>query len=296
MNRIVFLPLAAVAAAALVSPAAAQDAQIAPPDTGVAAQTAADLDTNRDSLTIGVGAAYLPDYEGSNDYRVVPAPGAIGSYKGFNFTLAGNRLNVDLIPNKPGPTWDVQLGPIAVVDFNRSNTKSIDDRRVKALGELDTAIELGGYVGIGKTGVITSPYDTLSVSLSYRHDVSNVHDSGIWQPSINYLTPLSLKAAVGLFASAERADSGYARTYYSINAAQSVASGLPVYNAHGGWKNYTVGLLGTYALSGNLLHGFKLVAGGTYRRQLNDFADSPIVSIAGSKNQWLGAVGLAYTF
>ena len=29
---------------------------------------------------------------------------------------------------------------------------------------------------------------------------------------------------------------------------------------------------------------------------LNDFADSPLVGIAGSKNQWLGAVGLAYTF
>jgi len=29
---------------------------------------------------------------------------------------------------------------------------------------------------------------------------------------------------------------------------------------------------------------------------LNGFADSPVVRIAGSRNQWLGAVGLAYTF
>jgi outer membrane scaffolding protein for murein synthesis (MipA/OmpV family) len=29
---------------------------------------------------------------------------------------------------------------------------------------------------------------------------------------------------------------------------------------------------------------------------LNDFADSPIVSIAGNRNQWLGGAGVAYTF
>ncbi len=55
-----------------------------------------------------------------------------------------------------------------VVDFNRSSIKSIDDVRVKRLGELDTSIELGGYVGIGKTGVFTSPYDRLSFSVGLQ--------------------------------------------------------------------------------------------------------------------------------
>jgi outer membrane scaffolding protein for murein synthesis (MipA/OmpV family) len=49
-------------------------------------------------------------------------------------------------------------------------------------------------------------------------------------------------------------------------------------------------------VTGDLLHGFKLVAGGTYKRLLNDFADSPIVSIAGDRNQWVGGAGIAYTF
>jgi hypothetical protein len=49
-------------------------------------------------------------------------------------------------------------------------------------------------------------------------------------------------------------------------------------------------------LSGDLLDGFKLVAGGNYKRMLNDFGDSPLTSIAGSRNQWQGAIGLAYTF
>jgi outer membrane protein len=268
-------------------PAAAQDSG-APAD----APAAPDIAAGGDSITLGLGAAYIPDYEGSDEYRTAIAPGAIGSVSGFSFTLAGNRLSVDLVPDRPGPSWDVEAGPIAVVDFNRTSIKSIDDPRIRALGEVDTAIELGGYVGIGKTGVVTSPYDKLSVSVSYRHDVSGDHHSTIWQPSINYFTPLSRKAAVGLFASAEHAGDGYARTYYTVTP----ASGLPAYQADGGWKNYTVGALGTYALTGDLLHGLKLVAGGTYKRLLGDFAESPIVSIAGDRDQWMGAVGLAYTF
>jgi outer membrane scaffolding protein for murein synthesis (MipA/OmpV family) len=35
---------------------------------------------------------------------------------------------------------------------------------------------------------------------------------------------------------------------------------------------------------------------GSYTRLESDFAESPVVSIAGSRNQWLGAVGLGYTF
>ncbi len=295
MSAKIIIPFA-VAAAIVASPAYAQDAQGVPSDTGAATSASAQPDFDRDTITAGVAAVYLTDYEGSNDYRFVPAPAAIGSVKGYSFTLAGNRASLDLIKNLPGPSWDIQAGPIALVNFNRSNIKSIDDRRVRALGEVDTAIELGGYVGIGKTGVITSPYDKLSVTVSYRHDVANAHDSGIWQPSINYATPLSTKAAVAFFGTAERAGRGYATTYFSVSPAQTVASGLPTYNARGGWKNYTLGGLATYSLTGDLLHGFKVVAGGSYRRMLNDFADSPLVSIAGSKNQWLGAVGLAYTF
>ena len=288
-----FLVFSAGAAGLLLgAPALAQDASASIPPS--AQSIAGDL--GKDSITIGGGGAYLPDYEGSNDYRLTPAPAAIGSYKGFNFQLIGNRFSVDLIPSPAGPSYDVQFGPLVVVNFNRDSVKHIDDPRVRALGELDTAFELGGFVGVGKTGVITSPYDKLSVSLSYRHDVSNVSDGDVITPSINYLTPLSTKAAVGLFASADHVSRGYARTYFGVTPAQSVASGLPVYYPNDGWKSFTVGALATYSLTGNLLHGFKVVAGGTYTTLMGDVGYSPLVRIAGSSNQWLGAVGLAYTF
>ena len=280
------LPVAAMLAAA---PAIAQT-------EGAAANADLAAKLGGDNVTVGVAGAYIPDYEGSNDYRFTPAPAVIGQFKGFSFSVIGNRATVDLIPNRPGQSIDIQAGPIAVLNFDRGTLKNIDDRRVRALGKIDNAIELGGYIGIGKTGIITSPYDKLSISVSYRHDVSDVHDSGIWQPSINYLTPLSRKAAVGLVASAQHVERGYGQTYFSISPQQSLASGLPVYNARAGWKNYQVGGFFTYSLTGDLLHGVKLIAGGTYSRMLGAYSYSPIVRTAGNPNQWLGAAGLAYTF
>ncbi|WP_308815088.1 MipA/OmpV family protein [Sphingomonas sp. GV3] len=292
MSRKLSAPLA-FSLALIAAPAAAQ---VATPDAGGTQKPAADMNTGGDSITVGLGAAYLPDYEGSEHYSFTPAPGAIGTVKGHDFVLAGNRVSFDLVPNRNDNGIELQAGPIAVLNLNRASLRGIDDPRVRALGKVGTAVELGGYVGVGKTGIVTSPYDRLSVSVSYRHDVAGVHDSGIWQPSVNYFTPLSLKAAVGLFATAEHADSGYARSYFGVTPAQSVRSGFVAYRPRGGWKDWSIGGLGTYALTGNLLHGFKLVGGVTYGRMLGDFADSPLVSVAGSKTQWLGALGVAYTF
>lgn len=246
-------------------------------------------------LSIGAGVAWLPDYEGSNDTRWTPIPAINGTVSGMSFTLLGNRASMDIVPNPTGPTWDFQFGPIVVVNLNRTNTDAIADPRVRALGEIDTAVEVGGYIGIGKTGLITSDYDKLSISLSYRHDVTRIHKSGVWTPSINYTTPLSTKALVGLFAGAEIVEDRYARTYFGVTPAGSIASGLPVFTPKGGQKDISVGGVFTYALTGDLTKGLALVTGFTYRKLVGDFARSPIVSVAGSRHNWTVGAGLALT-
>jgi outer membrane scaffolding protein for murein synthesis (MipA/OmpV family) len=273
----------------LAAPAFAQDA-------AVPAEQAEVANEGNARLTLGAGGAYYPDYEGSSHNRWSPVPAANGTVAGMSFTLLANRASLDVIPNPTGPGWDLQIGPVAVYNMNRSNADSIKDPRIRALGEVDSALELGGYVGIGKTGLITSDFDKLTLSVSYRRDISGVHKAGIWNPSVNYTTPLSTKALVSLFASAEIVEDRYARTYFSVTPAQSLASGLPVFTAQGGQKDISFGGFFTYAISGNLTKGISIVAGGTYKKLVNDFAASPLVSIAGDRNQWTGAAGLAITF
>lgn len=294
-----------LAALAFAVPAAAQDAPPAEavdpataesaPAPGATQEQAEAAEEGRARLTIGAGVAWIPDYEGSDDKRFTPLPAANGTVAGMSFTLLGNRASLDLIPDREGQGWNFQLGPVAVLNLNRTNRDAIEDPRVRALGEIDTAVEVGGYVGIGKTGLIHD-YDTLSISASYRHDVTGIHKTGIITPSINYTTPLSTKALVGVFASAEIVQDRYARTYFGVTPAGSVASGLPVFTPDGGQKDISFGGLFTYALTGNLTKGLALVTGFNYRKLVNDFADSPLVSIAGNRHNWTVGAGLALTF
>lgn len=253
-----------------------------------------DLDLDRDSVMVGVGAAVVPSYEGSDNSVVTAVPGVRGRVSGINFTVRGNRAWADLIPTPGGPGWDFQAGPVVNINLNR--TSRIEDRRVSALGKIKAAAELGGFVGIGKQGVLTSDYDKLTVSVAYVHDVGDIHKSYVVTPSIDYGTPLSRKAYVGVNISADYAGDGYANTYFGVTPAGSIASGLPTYRAGKGWKDWGVTGYANVALTGDLTHGLSAIGGVGYSRLLNDAAESPIVRIAGSRNQLYGLLGIAYTF
>ena len=168
---------------------------------------------------------------------------------------------------------------------------------MRALGRRHAALEVGGIAGISRTGVITSRYDTLGVRVAVLRDVSGVHGSYTITPSIDYGTPLSRHAYFALSGSATLVGDRYARTYFAVDPAGSIASGLPIYaNPRGGLKSYAITALFERTLTGDLRHGLGLFVGGSYSRLQGDIAQSPIVRIAGSANQWVGAVGLGYTF
>lgn len=256
------------------------------------AKDGADTDGWHDTVTIGVGAAVVPSYTGSDNYIVIPSGVLRGQLSGFNFFARGPQLYVDVI--REHGDLDLSIGP--VVSIRPERTSRIEDARVRALGDRDTAIELGGYAGIGKTGVFTSDYDSFAVRVAYVRDVSNAHDSYVITPAVEYVTPLSKSALIGLSVSADIVGDGYADTYFDVDAAGSAASGLSQFDADGGFKSVTFGVLGGYSLTGDLRRGWSLYAIGAYTRLQGDFARSPLTSEAGSANQWLGSLGIAYTF
>jgi outer membrane scaffolding protein for murein synthesis (MipA/OmpV family) len=252
------------------------------------------LPNDPNSLTIGIGGAYLPSYEGSDDYQFTPIGLAFGKVAGFGFATRGSALAIDLIRDDPNAPYSIELGPLVNVRLDR--TSRIKDPQVRALGELDTAIELGVSAGIAKNGVLHK-YDSLGFRLTWQHDVTNTHDSAIISPGIEYRTPLSEKTLVQLGLSADHVGAGYGRTYFSITPAGAAASGLPVYTTDGGWKNWRLSLLVGQALTGNLRNpALSIFAGISYSKLLGDFKRSPIVAIAGDSDQYFVTAGLAYTF
>jgi len=270
------------AALACSAPAFAQSSEIPLPDP---------LDQS-DSFTIGVGGALVPDYEGADDYRLIPAAAVRGRVGGIAFFSRATYLYVDLVKRGAGNV-ELDAGPIAGVRFNR--TGKIKDDFVDRLPERDKAIELGGFVGVTAHG-LTNPYDALSFRVDLVKDVSDAHGSTVISPTIEFATPLSRSFYVAASLSADWAGDGYANYYYSISPADSLASGLRSFDADGGYKGWKLGLLGNYALSGDLTRGLSLFATGSYGRLSGDFRRSPIVDDRGSATQWFAAAGVGYTF
>ncbi|HLL31413.1 MAG TPA: MipA/OmpV family protein [Allosphingosinicella sp.] len=246
------------------------------------------------SLTIGLGGAYIPSYEGSDDYVLTPVGLAFGKVAGFGFATRGTALYLDLIPDKSDAPVAFDFGPLANLRLDRTNR--IKDPRVRALGELDTAIELGAWAGVRKKGVLHK-YDSVGVRVAWQKDVTDTHESSIITPAIEYSSPLSTRTLASFSLQAERVGDGYARTYFSVTPAGAAASGLAAYNADGGWKSWRTTLLLGQALTGDLRNPKLSLFGGVgYSRLLGDFARSPIVRVAGDRDQYFATLGLAYSF
>lgn len=260
---------------------------------------AQDSGNDDNELTIGVGAAAIPTYDGSDDHVVTPGAIVRGKISGYSFFTRGTSLYLDVIRKRESSSSgvDVSFGPLATVRLTR--TRSIKDPQVNALGKLDTAVEVGGWGEIGKTGIFTGGYDSLSFRVAYGHDVTGVHKSYLIKPSLEYGAPLSPTTFVGVSLSADYVGKGFGHYYYDVDLAGSQASGLGVYGAAGdraGFAKLSLGIVGAKSLSGDLRKGWAVFALGGYGRLLGRYADSPLVKDAGNRNQWLGGLGVAYTF
>ena len=248
----------------------------------------------RDSFTVALGAGMAPDYEGSDDYRLIPAGAVRGRVGGISFNTKGLYLYVDLIPdNASGVSLDA--GPVIGARLNR--TRETKDDIVDLLPDRKTAIELGAYAGISFAG-LTNPYDSLALGIAAVYDVASAHESTVFSPQMSFSTPLSRSTYASASLGANFVSNRFADYYFTVSPAESLltAGVLPVYDADGGMKDWNVGILLNQSLSGDLLHGFSVFGTGQYARLVGDFKDSPIVDGRGSASQWLGAIGIAYTW
>lgn len=280
------LPLAALAAMLAATPAFADVIDNGgPPEKSV---------FDGDFLIVAAGPVVLPSYEGSDDTSVMPGLAIAGRVHGIGINPRAAGVAFDVIPDKEGAHVGFSLGPVLRLRMNRSG--SIKDPVVARLGKLPRVFETGVQAGLTLRHVLNQ-HDQLSIGAEVRWDVSG-HGSGyIVSPSVSYLTPLSRKMVAGALFSGEIASDKYAHFNYDVTPAGSVASGLPVYSAHGGLKAWSAGMFVARDLNGNLLDGgFLIGAGAMYSRLSGSAAETPMTAIRGSRNQWFFGGGLGYVF
>ena len=251
-----------------------------------------------DYLSVGVGVAYNASYSGSDDYQLNVLPIVQGSLGGVAINPRPAGLALDFIPD-PDSGVAFSAGPLVRINRDRADIDDINDDIVAAYGELETAIEVGGSVGV-KFPQLLNPFDSLSLNVDAAWDVNGAHGGQVVTPSVTYFTPLSRAMAASLSLSATFVDDDFADYYYSVPTFNTLLPDpdvLPGFQAEGGLESLGVNLLLAYDLSGDVTDGgLSLIGLGGYSRLQGDAAETPFTSIRGSADQYFVALGIGYTF
>lgn len=247
--------------------------------------------------TVGIGAGLVPSYSGSDDYIVFPLPLIVGRVGGIGISPNGPGFNLDLLSQAPSPAppeTTFSFGPS--FRFRNDRANQIEDPVVELASELDVAVEVGVNGGVSIPGIL-SRGDRLGFSTQVRWDILGAHDGMLIEPGINYFTPLGRGAAVQMAVNASFVDDDFADYYYTVTPADAAATGLPQFTADGGLNSLGTLAILTLDLDGNLLNGgFNIYGVAGYSRLVGDAADTPFTAERGSASQFIGGIGVGYTF
>lgn len=234
-------------------------------------------------VTVGLGAGYAPDYEGSEDYQAVPLWNLrLGNLYGEEtfVQLLGASLSSNLLPDAH---W--RLG---VAGLYRADYGDVDNNQVEDIKSTEEAVLLGPTLGYDFVPGVAKDF---AIEVDALYDVAN-GNGGVVTPRLRGKTEL----APGLIGEARLsttwASGDYMGNFFSINSADAARSGLNTYNADDGVKDVAIGGSLTYRFTLR----WSLTGSVAYSRLLGDAADSPIVDDVGDQNQLFAGALINYRF
>ena len=235
---------------------------------------------------IALGAGFTNDYLGSDDLQPIPFGGAKISTPGADLYWRGLGVRADFL----GPATGGRIigGVDGRFQFGRDD---VEDAAVDALPEIGETFEAGGFIGYRMFGLF-GRRDALTVGVDALFDVASVHNGFTITPNISYARPLTERLRTTVSVSADYGDEDFLDTYFSVTGEGALASGLFAFAADEGFYQIGTSVGLNYALT-RKWGVFGLVS---YRRLINDAADSPIVAEVGDPNQLLGGLSLSYRF
>jgi MipA family protein len=233
--------------------------------------------------TLGLGVAYAPDYEGSDDYAAVPLWNLRASnlYHPDTFVqLLGPTLRSNLLPSDH---WRLGISGRYQPDYD-----NVDNSRVQDLKDTDATGLLGLTVGYD---FFAERAQDLAVELDAQYDVLE-GNGGILTPRLRWQAPLGRQMVVGAAISTTWGSEDYMGNRFSINSDDSARSGLDGYDADSGVKNTMVTGTASYRFAA----AWSLTGIVAYSRLFSEASDSPIVDDEGDENQFVGGLLVNYSF
>lgn len=280
--------LATVTAGLLATPTHAQEVIGAPPTE------ATDPATPPDDAPVGpgggvhgffsIGPGAVPAFDGAKKYQLIPLMIANVGWRGVNLEVRGLGARLDLLGDSR-----VQIGPVFNVRGDRDSSAD-GSGRVKLLGDVDSSLEVGGYVGY-RFGGNQYGQGEVALDVSLVKDVNDGHDGLIGSAQVSYAAYRSRKVFVNVDAQTSFVDKKYMRAFFGVTPAEAAVSGLPAYRPDGGIRDAGAGVTVGYQFS----ERWGLIARAGVNHYLGDARDSPIVD-EGSKVQAVGGLALSFRF
>lgn len=230
-----------------------------------------------DQFSLGLGAAMVPDYEGSEDYEAAPLLFARYSYdEGSYVQLKGSELRWNFLNR------EIEFGPLLQYRMERDD---VDNNQVDDMDKVDSAVA-GGLFIVGRV-------EQWSATLKFATDISDEDTGYTVYLGGDYLAKFSEQLNIKFGVSTTYASSDYMGSYFDVNSSNRGSSTLPNYNAGGGeFKDVGARMITTYSFNSN----WSVVGNINYKRLVGDAADSPLVDDVGSKNQYILGAMCVYTF
>lgn len=228
-------------------------------------------------VTVGGGLAAYPPYEGAGHDVFTPVPTFIlrRADRPYRFTPPDGGSSLGLLS-----TRHFVIGPVVRFRLPRG-----DSGGLAGLDKVGFAIEPGAFVELW-------PTDWFRARVEGRRGVTG-HDGWVGDGALDYVHTgegwdWSLGPRMGF------GDTNYFDAYFAVTPAEAARS--PYFNAPydpGSGRRYT----GVEAAVGRHLgRQWDVTADIGYHRLSRQAADSPIVNIAGSPNDYSGGVTLRYSF
>jgi MipA family protein len=206
----------------------------------------------------GLAAQYGPEYPGSGKSSVSPSPliERLSEDEVFYADLqTGPRIG--LTEDSP-----VELG--LAIDFRSGRDRADLDESLRGLGEVDLAIEVGGYVAW--------ELESFLLRMDALTDVSDAHGGFIVTPAVEWYSDASQRSRINLGLGLDWTSKDYQRSYFGVSGAQTAATGLASFNASAGLSRAFI----QAGLAFDLNRDWAISSVLGYSRWLGDAKDSPI--------------------
>lgn len=248
-----------------------------------------EADVGKAKSFVGAGVGFIPDYEGSDDYKAVPVLGGRYTWESGRFANLGGaggveqaaRLSINLVDQRVTSTWTI--GPLLQYRLKRDGS-DLDDDKVKKMDDIDAQTEAGAFIGWHK--------DRFDVEVAVSSDISDKSNGTLGYLTGDYSIPYGAKTIFKLGAHLTYASSNFMNEYFGVDKKDAARSGLKRYRADSGLKDSGVSASMLYAFNPT----WSMFGSVGYTRMLGDAEDSPLVDDRGDKNQVSGALAVVYMF